>query len=323
MDVQDFLKSLTGGGGDLAGGIFNTLVAGATGGFKGRPQWRDLQFMNDATNRLWPDEINRQGQFLEGLAPSQGKAMETMAPYQAGAYNRYQDQTFQQDTARQTGRIQSMSKDLGMSPWEITGAGGANPLPSPQMGGQSPGQGQNPMPAFLQGIVPLQLAKMQNSTSLRIAKMQNETQRYSIDQTQGQSPMAKQNIANGKANEILALANTELAGTQAGVAANGALMSTIQTFLQALPTTTINMGPISKTTKDGGSEVIKRLGTFGAKTPSAQELANAIKSMPTNTWQAFRKDLTEAAKAVAGSVGDAYNAIKNDTAHKFLNRMTN
>src|SRR5690242_9865393 len=118
----NFLAGLSGGGGgggDIASTLFNTLIAGASGGFKQRPQWRDLQFMNDATNRLWPDEIKRQGQFLQGIAPSQ-----------AMAYNDYQDRTYSEDTNRQINRIQQTGDALGMSPWEVTGAPGSSPLPT-------------------------------------------------------------------------------------------------------------------------------------------------------------------------------------------------
>lgn len=165
--MGDFLSSV-GMGGDsagLAGQAFQTMIAAATGGFKGRPQWRDLQFMNDAQNRLWPDEIKRQGQFLEGLAPSQAKA-----------YNTYQDSTYQADVDRKSQGLLSMAKQTGMTPWELAGEGGsAAPIPSMGEAGQQ--QGSSQLGTYLQGLIPLQVAKTQAATQLATTRMQTDTQK--------------------------------------------------------------------------------------------------------------------------------------------------
>ena len=102
---NDFLEAL---GNSVASSGMNLITNWATGGFKGRPQWRDLEFMNDVQNRLWPDETKRQGQFLEGIAPSQG-----------AAHNTFQDATYLKDMSRQAQGIKQMGEDLGMNPWEL------------------------------------------------------------------------------------------------------------------------------------------------------------------------------------------------------------
>lgn len=303
--MMDFLSKLFGGGsggGDM-GGIFNTLVAGATGGFKDRPQWRDLEFMNDATNRLWPDEIKRQGDFLTGLAPSQ-----------ASAYNTYQDSTYAQDTARQTDRIKSMSSSLGMSPWEITGAGGANPLPSPGGAGQQ--QGSSRMPEFLQAIVPLQVAKQSNRTQLQIAKLNADTQRYAIDQQQGQSPMAKASIAaTGAITELHQVQKGQTIAQTAAIK-NETFLSNLRLAIELLPnfTTSANLGAgsVNMTGKSNTFPILNALRTANTgDSLNNEQIWEMVKGFDYNRTQQLINELDALAKAGGKLAGDAAKGVTN------------
>lgn len=310
---MDFLKDLLGGSQGLGGSIFNALLGAATGGFKGRPQWGDMQFMNDATNRLWPDEIRRQGDFLRGLAPSQG-----------AAYNTYQDMTYSQDTARQTDRIQSMSGDLGMSPWELTGSSGAAPLPSPSLGGPS-GAPAN----FMQSLVPLQVASMQNKTALLTAKMQTDTQKYIADQATNNGAMPKAQtglIATQQeqtaAQAVLTQAQTEntrqgtktgqaqeaLLWSQGAATENDMVLKTVSTLAQFLPKTTVNIGPY----KNESIQNYKQLGRL------AQELMNKgalgreseitkkfIDGLSSDQWAEMQSDIMRVSKIALDAAGSA------------------
>lgn len=153
--MSDFLTGLSSGMGQSIGGSLPGIIASwATGGFKGRPQWRDLSFMNDVANRLQPDETKRQGEFLEGLAPSQG-----------AAHNTFQDATYGQDTQRSIDRIKTTGEQLGMSPWELTGSNTSTTPIAPQGA-----QGDN----FMQTLTPVLIAKMNNQTALKQTAMQTQ-----------------------------------------------------------------------------------------------------------------------------------------------------
>lgn len=199
-----FLESLLGGinaAGQAAGGV--AAVGNLFGIGKDRPSWRDMQFMMDTSERLSDRDIALQGKYLEGLAPAQ-----------AGAYNTYQDATYAADSQRQIDRIKSTGEQLGMSPWEIMGQGGAAPLPSPSFGGsgQTPAKGD-----YLRELTPLVVTNMNNKTALATAALNAlgqkyavdktteatiygtdtnaATSRYTVDQTQGLSPLAQKHIA--------------------------------------------------------------------------------------------------------------------------------
>lgn len=330
---SDFLGSLFGGGsggGGIAGNIFNTLIAGATGGFKGRPQWRDLQFMNDATNRLWPDEIKRQGQFLEGLAPSQGAAMETLAPHQAAAYNTYQDATFGQDTARQTERIKSMASGLGMSPWEITGAGGATPLPSPSGPAPQGAQGRNPMPDFLSALTPLKIAEMSNKTSLMTAKMQTDTQRYIADQSTGKGGVARAQIEQAAAtvenlrqSTKTGEASANLIWTQAQAAENEIALNTIRTFAQYAGQTSMEFMGYKSTTTNNFPALLKlyqKMTNTANLQGNQDNLSDLIRSMPADEWSKINRDIDRVAGMIQKGASDFVTGA-GENIHNFLDSI--
>lgn len=298
---MDFLKNL--GGSGFIDTAFQTLIAGATGGFKGRPQWRDLEFMNDATNRLWPDEINRQGQFLEGLAPSQAKAQSTylegIAPAQANSYNTFQDATYGADTERQAGRVKEMASSLGMSPWEITGSGGVTPVPAGALSSPmaSGGSGSN----FLSQMLPLKIAADQNKTALTKAAMDNRTAVQLEQMRQGGGELARSSVEKNKAEtaatKLTSRASADLMSTQAAVADNRAVLDTIHTLMEALPQQVIDLGIIRETSKPGAKAVL-RLADQAPKYPNVDELQKAIREMSETEWSGMRKDILEAASLI-------------------------
>lgn len=327
--MADFLETLTSmfGSGNNAGNLFNVLTSWATGGFKGRPQWRDLEFMNDVQNRLWPDEIARQGDFLEGIAPSQGRAMETLSPYQANAYNTYQDATYGADTQRQTDRIKTMASQLGMSPWEITGAGGATPLPSPGPSAPPPSRGENNMPAFLSGITPLATAKLQAQTALATTKMQTDTQRYVADQqTQGgKLPQAQIEQAAAAAQQAKALteqtgAQTNLIWTQAQAAESDMALRTIETFARYAGTTTVSIPGYTSTTTNQLKDLAQLYQQLTDTAPLAdrqEALKGLIKKMPADQWAKINRDIDRVSSMIAKGTQDFVTGAANNV-HAFL-----
>lgn len=294
---DQFLSSMAGGGGDLVSTAFNTLVGAATGGFKGRPQWKDLQFMNDAQNRLWPDEIKRQGAFLQGLAPSQ-----------AAAYNTYQGATYQGDTDRQVDRIKDMSAGLGMSPWEITGAGGANPLPSP--GPPQGQQGRSAMPEYLSALVPMQIAKQQNKTALMTTKMQTDTQRYIADQATGQGKLPLKQI-EGIASQIDLNQITGSNGLKdLDTKQQNMVVQIFQTLLQAMPKDTLQLPGLSSTSTPGWRQLAKKMFSDSQvfKGDSGR-LDQALSSLSPDDWGTLKRIIIETATSAAKGGQDMMKGV--------------
>lgn len=190
---MDFLAALASGAGQSLGSTaVSTLFNLVSGGGKSRPSWRDLQFMQDASERLAPRQIDLQGDFLEGLAPRQ-----------AAAYNTYQDTTFQADTNREIGRIQQMGTELGMSPWELRGTSASAALPSPQMQTPSQTAGASTQ-AFMSALVPLEVAKIQARTQLQTAALQSSTQR-DVAQLQSDTNITTTGMSNDTQRAIATL----------------------------------------------------------------------------------------------------------------------
>lgn len=301
---MDFLKGLSNwiGGGQATSDIFSTLIAGASGGFKQRPQWRDLEFMNDATNRLWPDEIARQGDFLKGLAGPQGEA-----------HNTFQDATYAKDTERSVGRIQTMASELGMSNWELAGQGnaGVTPVPPP---GPSGGGGQ--MGTFLQGLVPLQVAKMQTQAQLATARLNAETQRYAVDASQGKGDKAKAEIAQIKQAIDESIAREVLAMGQHEAVRNDTFINTVRAVASIIPEKKISLPGITTTARENWKELVAMLASasrLGEKETN-DKIRAYLNTLPKNEWDSFAKDaeqvfemihkqVTEGAGAIAGALG--------------------
>jgi len=196
--ITPYLSGISSGGGsDMASQLLQTGIGLATGAYKGRPQWRDVKFMDDVQNRLLPSQMKREQDYLAG-----------MTPHQAAAYNLYQDQTYLRDTQRRGEGIMQLAEMLDMSPWELTGSGGsAAPMPAVAMqeGGAAKG---SPSASYMAGIIPLQQAKIQSQTQLQIAAMQTKTQK----------DIAAMQTAGGelpRSQVDLNAANTAVAATEA------------------------------------------------------------------------------------------------------------
>lgn len=329
--MGNFLDSLTGGSG-LAGSAFNTLVAGATGGFKDRPQWRDMQFMNDVTNRLWPDEIKRNQQFMQGMAPYEGERMyelagwegasqQKIAPYSAAAYNEYQNLTAGEDARRQTEKIQTMSQGLGMSPWELAGnSGGSVPLPSgdaPHASGSSPNQGQNQLGTYLQGVMPLKIAKIQAATQLMQTKMQTDTQLKSSGVTPQKGSVQEQQRLQIAAQTLQQESGAALAGAQTSAVHNDMFIKNLQTVISLLPDFETGVPGAKMRGKSGGGPILQALkqATSGYKDPD-DALKNAISKLPTDRWKQLKPEVDALIKG-AGQVG----AGAADEVGKFLKSL--
>lgn len=299
--MADFLSALGAGAGQAAGSQLLPLLASwATGGFKGRPQWRDLEFMNDATNRLFPDEIKRQGQFLEGIAGSQGKALETLAPHQAAAHNTFQDQTFLANVDRETAGIKKMSGELGMSPWELTGqSGSAAPLPSlPQQG--STAQGQSRTGEFLQGLVPLQVAKMQNQTQLAATAMNNQTAKdIEYIRGGGKSEFGGTKLSQAQLDQVKdAAANLRAQTESVNV---GTLTNAIMTIYNVAPKWTIDFMGNKLTGVEGDKAILSVLASPTGFTEDERRKAveKALQSVPASNHARIRQTILEGADKLA------------------------
>lgn len=295
--MENFLAGI-GGAGQMASSALPLIASWATGGFKGRPQWRDLEFMNDVTNRLWPSEIKRQGDFLTGLAPSQ-----------AAAHNTFQDQTFLQGVGRETEGIKMMSENLGMNPWELTGqSGSATPIaPTPDEANAG-----SPMPQFLQGLVPLQQTAMSNKAMLQAKAMDNSTQlqlerirQGGFDDTTGMGKLTQAQI------EQLENAADKLKSEEQQVDVQ-TINSVITTMAQFLPTQTANVLGNTLTTRPGGKELLAILTERGAfKLDETREaVARVTAGMPPDMLKDLRKTLLRAAEGLTAGANTGMDAIQ-------------
>lgn len=258
---MSWFGSLFKGAGSFLGGLFGNAASGAAStvgssltsealGANKVPQlsWGDFNRMQDQATAANPQEIARQGAFLEGVAPSQ-----------ANAYNTYQDSTHGADTQRQIDRVKSTGEQLGMSPWELTGHGGANPLPAPAFGQPNAGASNQ----FLQSMIPLLSTKMSNDTQMRIAAMNNDT---SLKQTSMQTAKGQQALAGveqTKAQTALTAAQelTEIARQATEMARPELLWSQtaetkVRTYLSALPSETIRSEGYEHTAKTGWDKLL-------------------------------------------------------------------
>lgn len=289
---------------------------------------RDFQTLRGQQDQTNLDDIQRQNTFLAGVTPAN-----------ASAYNTYQDATYGADTQRQIDRIKSTGDQLGMSPWEVTGASGAAPLPSP--GGQGPTQAQSQGTNFLSAMVPLKTAEIQAKTQLQQTAMNNATQKEIAGlTTDTQKVVANIQTANGRvpitqadqnaAQTILTHATTKktqqdtktgeavesLTWTQGAAAENKIVLDAITTLLQVLPRTEIDLGPYKTTEAHGYQNLLalgKKLGD-ASKVPEA--VAEAIRTMPPAQWDDFSKEIlqlatatTKAAKGGLGVLQDGANFL--------------
>lgn len=303
---MDFLSGMLG---SAAGGLGNALTSALFG-----PQDRishERFIENEARGDIhYEREAARQGDFLKNLAPSQGEA-----------YNTYQDTTYSRDTERQTERIQNMAGKLGMSPWEITGAGGANPLPSPGPSQANTGAAS----AFLSQMIPLKLAKIQQETALATTKMQTDAQ------LQSSGVNIKKN-SQQEAQKLLTQAAERLTTTQEANARTQIVLDTINQLQTLMPrtTATVNapgaMGSATETYLPGWKDLLKYL--TGEPQYDAQgrrsagnkivDLTDVVKKLPQakiDTVANMLIDMANSAGHTAQNVGKGIN--------DFLKGLTN
>lgn len=292
--MPGFLDAVKSGGGDMANTLLNAGITAITGGFKDRPSWRDLQFMNDAQNRLWPDEIKRQGQFLEGLAPSQ-----------AAAHNTFQDATYQAGVDRETAGIKSMAAGLGMSPWELTGqTGSAAPLPPDAQQAQG---GSGATSAFLQGIVPLQIASANNKAMLTAKQMDNQTalklegiRQGGFSEETGQGKKVSEEIDKLKSERDLVERNIRKATTEQ-------VSGMIQTMAGIAPKQTLNVLGNTLSGTPGWKQFAKLYQSEGAFATQEQAdlFAKMMSQVPDGIRASTNKALTDAADTIIKRGGGA------------------
>lgn len=269
------------------------IAEGAAGGFlqdifgSNRVSNKDYQHYQNLLDSSNPRDIARQGAFLKGLAPAQGEA-----------YNTYQDATYGADTDRQIDRIQNMAGKLGMSPWEIVGSGGSQPLPS---GG--PPQNQGPQgAAYLQAVTPVKIAQMQAKTALAQTKMQTDTQLKTTAMQTNNGEQAKAQTLATHAQRFLANAQEVGAYTQARVAESGALVSQIAAIAQLLPTDSTDFGFMTRTSKAGWETIARAIAASKSPVNADQEqppnltptVAAAIRSIDSDEWTAMLTDIRQA-----------------------------
>lgn len=268
-------------------------IGALTGAYKGRPQWRDISFMNDVANRLTPDE--------------------------AGRHNTFQDLTYNEDTRRQsdrlltmgeaeTKRIQNMGAELGMSPWELTGSGSSAPTATLQ--GAPPNQDSSAN-KFLSAMSPTQTAALQAKTQLAIAAMQSQTAKDVANiQTAGGS-LPQEQAKTQISTRTLQMAQENLATAQNQAARNASVLQTVEQLFKMLPEQKITIGPYSVTSKkyfQGLQGIVANQthaqGTEGTQEDLQAKIGQYLLQIPANDWQIFRKDLDTAIKETFDLAGD-------------------
>lgn len=290
--------------GDLTAFASMFGTGGAFG--KDRPSWKDLQFMADTDQRLQPQRTATTGAFLEGLAP-----------YQAGAYNQYQDATFQGDTDRHIGRIQQTGDALGMSPWELTGAGGANPLPTQSFGDQQAPKGGE----YMSALVPLQTAKMQTQAQLASTLINAETQKYTVDKTtnqqqyttdqqQGGGQLAQSQIKQIASQIAVNDVTQAKAWTDVDVANQQMVLNLFDTIIKAAPKDTIQLPGFTSTSTPGWRDMAQILQNLGFKAEQDHaDRVKILKSLPPDDWGDLKRGIINTAKTAGDMAGDAMKGI--------------
>lgn len=319
--VANFLNNLNTGQKSGPGQQNSNFLSGMVKTDSPRMSNEDYQFNQDLLDSSNPRETARQGAFLEGLAPSQGKA-----------HNTYQDATYGQDTKRSTERIQSMSKDLNMSPWDLMGTSAATPV---QAAPQSNQGGSNSQ--FLSQMAPVQIAKMNNETALKQTKMQTDAQLQiagqnnqtstniaNIQTAQGQVPLSQ--AALNAANKLLVIQNTETSKAaeaqgwaQAAATNSQQILNTIETFLKTLPKEIIDFGMIKEESYKGSKHLQQLFRMAGGQNMDQKSLQQAISSMPASSWASVNKELIETALLISKAARGGMS-LANDTG-RFLGNL--
>lgn len=278
-------------------------IGGLLGMGKDRISNRDYQFYQDLADSGNPREIARQGQFLEGIAPSQ-----------ATAHNTYQDATYAQDTARTTDRIKTMGEDLGMSPWEIMGQQGSTPLPTPAAPQNQGGQ-------FLSQLVPLKIAeinaktqlataKLQSDTALETTEMQTSASRYGTDvQADTARTVANIQTANGKVpvsqaelnaqQQMESMAREGLIYDQQRAVNNEMYINTAKTLAEFAGKTRFSIPGIYERTQQNNAKGLSAILDLTGGDSSDERITQYIASMSKDEFAELNKDLEHVQEFIA------------------------
>ena len=305
--MTDFLSSLFSNiGGDILKGFTqgaSDSISKAIFGRQDRISNRDYQFYQDLADSGNPREIRRQGQFLEGLAPSQ-----------AAAHNTYQDATYQEDTARATERIQSMGSELGMSPWEIMGQSGSTPLPTPAAPQNQGGQ-------YLSQLAPLKIAEINAKTQLATAKLQSDTALKTTEMTTGAAKygtdvgaetartVANINTANGKVpvtqadlnaqQKMESMAREGLIYDQQRATNNRMYIETARTLAEFAGKTEFSIPGIYKRTSQNNAKGLSGILNLTGGDSSDEQISKYIAGMAPDEFAELNKDLQHIEEFIA------------------------
>lgn len=335
---SNFLGNLTGS----LGTSFGNQISNALFGRQDRLSNKDFQFYQDLADSGNPRDAARQNEFKNlTLATDIGTTnqfLKQVAPAQAEAYNTQQAATYGEDTARQTQRIQSMADGLGMSPWEITGAGGTNPIPSPSGGPpQRPQGNREAATGFLQAMTPLKVAEMGNRTALKQTEMQNRTalkqtemQVKQADQAnrrstaEGQLPVQQAATAAAAAEQAISAAGLNNANTDKTVQAT--VIDLLKFVYEMLPTENMQgtldvpgfKGSITTQQKQGFRDIVKALGRsptartgWTAKDDAA--VREALSKMPADQWSSLRRAIRRVAQGAGNAANNTMDFLGNLT----------
>lgn len=293
------------------GNFLNNVSMGPNPGRMSNEDYQHNQNLLDSSN---PREIARTGSFLEGVAPSQGRA-----------WNTYQDETYGADTDRAIERTQKTGDALGMSPWEVMGLQGSTPL-APTPAGPTRGSGES----YLGQMTPLAIAKMNNETALKQTEMNNNT---SLKQTEMQTAggeAAKSQIAKNKqdmaesASRILQQeATTAKTFQDIEAQAQTMIVQVVETALKSLPEETLTIGGYNRRQRQGAGDVLRQLANRGQGTYDADKVRQWLSKFGQNEMRQLADDLQWWGKLDQGvnTVGKGIGAL-SEGAGAFLKGIT-
>lgn len=288
-----FLDSL---GEGIGSAIAGPIVSGLFG-----PQDRisHERFVENETRMDWHNQnnIGRESAFLAGVTPAR-----------ADAYNTYQDATYASDTARQAGRIQTLGKELGMSPWELTGqqgAGAAPVMPGPSGSGNS---AQN----YMSSLVPLKQAEIQSKTALLTTAIQAQAQRDIAGQQTNDGAIGKATTANIEADTLIkaaqqmqTIAQTDLINTQQAAATNNMFLDAIRTIATLLPKQTLDFGIYKEEALENYSTLMRLVPEIPRMTGTSTDINDKLESTIKQLSASEYKELRNSAVALAGLISKA------------------
>lgn len=330
LGLDDLARSIPVVGGGIANFLTGLDMGQKNGGSgtgiqfgpnQGRMSNEDYQHNQNLLDSSNPREIARTSSFLEGVAPSQGRA-----------WNTYQDATYGADTQRSIDRTKQTGEQLGMSPWEVMGLQGATPL-SPASPTQPKASGES----FLGQMTPLAIAKMNNKTAIQQAKIAQDTALQTTAMQTAQADTAnRRSTAEGRlpehqaqaaaAQANAAIAQVGLTEAQTDLQVQDLVLKVIRLAYEILPREQLEgkldlpgfSGKVTTDVKQGFQQLVGAL----LQSPTARTgflnkddaaLQKALTRMPKDQWASIRT----AIQRIARGAGDAAN-----TSIDFLGKIT-